>query len=188
MHPSNLTKAVIGSLLSFAAVAANGASANKTGAEQTPQGAQQFIKQLAEKRALTIEVEHPTWGWNTGGLITTVGSNSRRVTMTHTFPPDPVRSASSDNKCETVLDYNQPGAVPSKPPGYGSIGYPLLINDKTIRWRTVTEVSQERNSIVWTDRRVKWRINVASEDLAARLAYAMEFLRIACDDTAGTGF
>jgi hypothetical protein len=49
-------------------------------------------------------------------------------------------------------------------------------------------VKQEGTSVAVHGIRPAIRVKLASEPLATRLAYAMEFLRLECDVTSGTGF
>ena len=46
-------------------------------------------------------------------------------------------------------------------------------------WFKINDASRER----WT-----YRFNLSTPEMANRVAYAMEFLRLHCDPTAGTGF
>ncbi len=189
MHKIYLGKVVIGVLLSFTAIAsygANNTAVKQTGARQTPENAQQFIIKLAQKGALTHQVQS-RWGWNVGGVVTRVES-LRDKTFTHQFPPDHIKSVSALGKCQTSLDYDSPKSVHTNPPGYGSIAHPLWYDTKIIHWKYVTEVKQVYTSVEWTQQNIVRSFDVSSTDLAARLAYAMEFLRLSCDDTADTGF
>lgn len=61
-----------------------------------------------------------------------------------------------------------------------------------IRWRAMHEVRQTGTRVVVMNIRSTFRrtrtFDFGTEALAARAAYAMEFLRQHCDPTAGTGF
>lgn len=60
--------------------------------------------------------------------------------------------------------------------------------DDGINWRGVVEVRQERTFVYITSEIYTKVYDFRSESLAARAAFAMEFLRLHCDPTAGTGF
>lgn len=57
-----------------------------------------------------------------------------------------------------------------------------------VNWAKVAEVKQYGLQVAIVGGGMRQTVNLPSDALAARVAYAMEFLRQNCDPTAGTGF
>lgn len=170
-------------------------------ASQTPAGAQSFINLMASQGRYTVEAKWAEQeGWNqyealdltctssTFGLLKCThleGRTGRNVSVPahRAIGADPV-----DGLCGTLIFASLPPVnemISSKHMWTGGVVPPFLVN-----WGSVTEVEQEGVLVTvatpWP--RPQFRFNVGSEAMAARLAFAMEFLRSHCDVTAGTGF
>ena len=134
-------------------------AANAQNVGQTPENAQRYLSTSLPERYTVIFPEAPN------------------------FPMDYRRqtSARPDGTCITVFEHSARGGTPFT----GNPGD----NVQRVGWADVEEIRQDGTSVVQLNRdglRLVWQ--PASEAAAARLAYAMEFLRQHCDPAAGTGF
>lgn len=59
---------------------------------------------------------------------------------------------------------------------------------RKIDWSKVSEVAKSGNSITVREGGVSYRFTINAEDLLARTAFAMEFIKTHCDAAASTGF
>ena len=148
---------------------------------QTPEGAQQFLGQLAAQGGVTVSTDVGR-GWNV--FVDTM------YDVTYAYDPSLVRSIQSDSACVSAISFARqpdrrgPAASDGMDPVYGYRGEIIYLY-----WTKVTLVEQTGTAVVVLDPpSYPLRFNFGSEALATRAAYAMEFLRMECDPTAGTGF
>lgn len=74
-------------------------------------------------------------------------------------------------------------------PNYRMYYAPPLANlDRILDWSKVVLVQRVENSITIKEGNLSYRFVLPGVDIATRMAFAMEFLRIDCDPSASTGF
>ncbi len=160
--------------------------------EQTVEGAQRFLSQVL-----------PGQGYRPGFLTEFVQQLSRQRGM-----PNPVivgegniYEVTTVKKCKTILRYDLTPVMleyyhPSSP--YFR-RFRLVATEPTLKqggspggfsWGEVVQVERFGSSvdIKFQNSRDTSRIHLNAENMAKRVAYAIEFLRLHCDETAKTGF
>jgi len=105
------------------------------------------------------------------------------------------RGAAAEGECKTRVHVDQKGSeyrefkgrYDGKPADFtawsGSLTGPFVID-----WRKVAAATAHGREVHLKGVSPAMNFVLPSEDLAVRVAYAMEFLRLNCDATAGTGF
>lgn len=171
--------------------------------DQTVEGAQKFIASMAEEGALTVTV-----GGYTVSRRVAIDPHGSTRRLDETFSPDKVSSTMATSPCSTMFQ------VELKSPTVRSVNYTYrdrggdaermsedlyhpksLMGTRTtfsfaIDWAKIPSVEKKYGrsvSLINNDGEAV-EIEVASNDYATRLHYAMEFLRIKCDKKSATGF
>lgn len=175
--------------------------------EQTVEGAQQFLGLIAGQGATRFEADFGS-GWNevsaskiycryysrytTTGLLDDGYNCSDSEFSSHRVTPYQLAGMTSLGRCATQVQ-PQPRndsnfEVDHGRKNYWKVRANMLQGPVRIDWDKVAEVKQSGSSITVTGISPAMRFHLASEALAARVTFAMEFLRMNCDTTAGTGF
>ena len=165
---------------------------------QAPGGAQQLLSLLSARGNIEIEGKwRDDFSWNqfVAVAMTCKDLGINQLTFNACLYDDPVllksiqvapyKVSSAEigaNICESVFWAPAP-EVNTPSYGWGVAVMPPI----SIEWSRVTEVSQD-GAHVFVSEKIPLRLTLSSEALAARTAFAMEFLRVHCDETAGTGF
>lgn len=126
---------------------------------QTPENAARFLRQI---------LPGTTMAWD--------GNDGAGADVLHDSPYEP--TTASPRVCDTAFRAryrNRHSGV-------------LQANSHTVFWRSVREVSQQGGTVTVIDAESVRRYALVAEGTAARVAYAMEFLRQHCDPGADTGF
>jgi len=144
--------------------------------KQTPENAQRFLGGAVVSHNPERSFFYENGGWNRPW-----SEHSRKWVAD---PAQPIKkwSAKSDDVCISEYEVRQ-RTIDNDKVELGS-GW----ETDRIRWKHVGKVEQKDTSVEIRVRNNKFRITWPSEALAARAAYAMEFLRMYCDTTADTGF
>lgn len=171
----------------------------------TPEGAQRFLQQLAALGTTRIEVamndadglrskNYFNYGvWQAKWKHT--GATERGRIEYSAFKLDEV---TSEEACKTTFVFNATGAdkqyskILEKDPR----SYEYFVNFSEVQkfdgpqrfvveWAKAGKIEQSRDVVSIYG---QVRLTTQSEDMAKRLQYAAEFLRVSCDKTAGTGF
>jgi hypothetical protein len=173
---------------------------------QTVEGATTFLSMLASRNDLSLnecEVDQPLSECRrepdvgqiclkyTGGYCSHIVSGT-----TVSFPEMKVSAAVSLTGCETqfthtdhrLRDDNHDVAGDAKIEEFGPVY-------STFKWDLISEVRVSGNEVSFLhphpnnpSYRAPRRLTASSSDLATRVGYALEFLRINCDTTSNTGF
>lgn len=164
--------------------------------DQTVDGAQKFIAVIASQHATRLETD---WG---NGFGTTLGRHpvqycqdipgffEVRRECGYNYPaelvtrPQPsLDAASKISDCSTRFQYTDSataiGEYTITPTGTTTVD---------VDWSKVASVATNGVYVFIEGQRPRVRLEMASVDLAARIAFAMEFLRTNCDEAASTGF
>lgn len=162
--------------------------------EQTPEGAQQFIQKVLSQGTTTLSQHCCNWpAYDYTEWEDASGRVSRDIVKHQVIvSPSNIRSITSNTACATTVAYTQHFTHPFT--GQAS----QESRQKLFDWTKIAGVIGKGPQVfISSDSEMAWagplipvtfRFNLPSEALATRLAYAMEFLRIHCDSTAGTGF
>jgi hypothetical protein len=173
-------------------------------AEQTPANAQLFLKQVMEQGGVFLEVdtgegfnmaperlkncdpglrEYKNPGLDENGCKPWTPWKNGRVDKYKVTSSAEEQQAGSD--CVTAFHAETNSGVHKQ--------NSLLIewspppSPFRVEWNAISMVKQTE-AIVALSGPTKFRFYFSSDQLAARVAYAMEFLRTSCDQTAATGF
>lgn len=172
---------------------------------QTAAGAQEFLRIMAAQGSMAANIDRGG-GWNrvfkTGTRrkcqsydeVTLFGTKRKRDCFDEPFSeminhgtfPIAVQPAS---QCGTRISLGDPGY--SRGADLGSEKYTVSEPDLTpivLDWSKVTRVMQSGTLVEIVGAYPRVAFIMASEDLAARAAYASEFLRSNCDAAAHTAF
>lgn len=166
--------------------------------EQTVEGAQKFLQVLASQGHLTLSRRSEGHSWDIFTWVDDTKTDGRIYSKS--MSELKVASVTSAARCRTAFNVNYfdyevtySGST-MMPPRMTSDG-PQNI---TINWEKVAAAVREGNSIVLQgndyrtdmsfDGYTQYRINLPTEDLAKRVEYALEFIRMSCDPAAATGF
>ncbi|MDC7685022.1 hypothetical protein PQU92_17185 [Asticcacaulis sp. BYS171W] len=185
-----LTLALVGLL------ALGGQTTTAQAQEQTVENAQKFLGILASQNQFTLSHRQNNYQWDEYYWTDDATDNTRHH---HDItPPFKVNSARMSTRCATVLNTNvilYYGTVE------GRFNTPTLKTDSqppidiSIDWAKVAIVRREGNGVVISGNNYTnmtyynyLRFNLPSEDLAKRVEYALEFMRLSCDAAASTGF
>ncbi|KQY28823.1 hypothetical protein ASD38_14350 [Caulobacter sp. Root487D2Y] len=147
--------------------------------EQTPENAQKFVAQIAGLGQLVYAWRSTGSGGFEQGVYLDETGNQRYFDKAVA----PLWDVSATGSCLTKFHYQRTT--------YGrTVG--TADADGTIIWRNVAAVKAE-NAYVYVDEsaggyQLFHRFTLPNAALATRIAYAMEFLRVSCDATQGTGF
>lgn len=168
-RPARLVRLCRASIVALSAALLPASSLAQQPPQQTPEGAQQFLAELARRGGLRM-----FWGKDDAGNAT------YRTTVRQV-----ISDVRSSNPCVSELVMGQV----IRQNGVVQVDTQPI----TINWSRVNEVRQQENAdfIAITPRWSSWEsigFNAGSTDFASRLAYAMEFLRVSCDVTSRTGF
>ncbi|KQY28822.1 hypothetical protein ASD38_14345 [Caulobacter sp. Root487D2Y] len=150
--------------------------------EQTPENAQKFIAQIAGLGQINYTDRSGSQTFTQGSYQDNSGSQT--VVRYYDKAVAPIWDVTSPSRCETQfkrkLVWSRGGEiVTSNENGY-------------MNWKRVMSVTVSGANIVVADA-TQWsdyfhRFSLPTEDMAKRVGYAMEFLRVSCDATQGTGF
>lgn len=179
-------------------------------ANQTPEGAQSFIFQIFSQGSTKIKADMGR-GFNTYLVkkerceFTPKWVCSGLGTERKTYQAYVAMSTSSKNVCTTVIQVKNDllhtvllGTTREVPNG-GRFGGMVELSTTPeansfpqmpfyIDWKKVAEIKQNDTSVIMRGAKPDLHFSFASESIATRMAYAMEFLRLHCDPTASTGF
>ncbi len=164
-----MTRTIHALLLAAAALACTPALAQ----QQTPANAQTFLQLTAEKTGATLSW-YSRGAWN---IHRFEGTN-------YPTPPDKVNSITSKSACMSVINIDDKYGIESVDP----VVYKRRVTDVEVDWNKVPSVTQNGMGVELKIAGQPMRLDMPSESLAARVAYAMEFLRVHCDSSAKTGF
>ena len=179
----------------LAAAVAGGAQAqDDPSAKQTPENAQVFLNKVVAQGGSSATIANYEWD-----RFPPSGNSFRMPDGTRCYDSCPITEASTgpatrairfNSVCQTLIDID----IRSKMVGADSwnprYGYPY---GYVIDWTKVAEVRQSGSTVYidgHTDRNgLKIQsVNLPSENLAKRVAFAMEVIRLSCDPTGSTGF
>jgi hypothetical protein len=175
--------------------------------QQTVEGAHLFLSKVVEQGATTFEIDSGS-GWNTvsadksycryynydtaSGIRAGEYGCGDYKTSTHRVADFKLTSIIKLMRCSSQISTPEVHAkeieVDDGPKNYWNVRLPYRKPSYVIDWDKAAEVKQEGSSVVVRGIKPAMRFNLASEPLATRVAYAMEFLRTQCDATSGTGF
>lgn len=196
-----------GSFLLALAMLLSPAAAHAQDGVQTVESAQRFLSQIIAQQATRLDADVGN-GWN---RFVVERSFCRYYTYYQGAPWNDhlcgdndkapyehrdysASEATSPSRCSTVLQatsaYRTFGSIEEKAGGrnFYMIWPKPLDPPFTIDWTKVAEVKQDESFVSVRGVRPAIRFKLASEALATRMAYAMEFIRTSCDATADTGF
>jgi len=150
--------------------------------EQTPENAQKFIAQIAGLGQINYTDRSGAETFAQGFYRDDSGSQT--VNRYYNKAIAPIWGVTSPSRCATQF----------KRKLTWSRGGEIVTSDENnaMNWARVTSVKIIGAEIVvqdatqWTD--YFHRFSLPTEDMAKRVGYAMEFLRVSCDATQGTGF
>jgi hypothetical protein len=155
--------------------------------EQTPEGAQEFLKMISDAGNVESELSEKNCVSTDARPYANVASAFKDAC--HTFAYYKTKISKAPDICKTVLNFESLG-------DYDWTDTYKQFKDVSIRapfvptfvldWSRVAEVSR-KGSTVTVGTGLK-PLHFASESLAIRAAYAMDFLRQHCDVTNATGF
>jgi hypothetical protein len=165
--------------------------------EQTPLKAQTFLSIVAREHGMHLEV-FTDRGYNRG---TWSGRYRREQEVSDSYWMDPFKASLAGVECTTTFFWDNDSRAPLHTSKYGDLRNNDPINGVYVRemsglneldelevnWSKVAGVKRDESSTQIEIVGVA-RIKVPTVELATRVQYAMEFLRNACDPTAGTGF
>lgn len=175
--------------------------------QQTVEGAHLFLSKVVEQGATTFEIDSGK-GWNTvsadksycryynydtaSGIRAGEYGCGDYKTSTHGVADFKLTSIIKLTRCASQISTPEVHAkeieVNDGPKNYWAVRLPYRKPSYGIDWDKVAEVKQEGSRVVLRGIKPDIRLSLASEALAIRVAYAMEFLRTECDATSGTGF
>lgn len=175
--------------------------------QQTAEGAHLFLSKVVEQGATTFELDDGN-GWGrvsasksycryynydtASGIRAGEYGCSDYKTSTHGVDDYRLTSIVKLTRCATQISTPEVQAkdieVDDGPKNYWKVSLPYRRPSYGIDWDKVAEVKQEGTSVTVRGIKPAIRFKLASEPLATRVAYAMEFLRLECDATSGTGF
>ncbi len=176
--------------------------------QQTVEGAQLFLTQVAEQGGTTFQVDDGD-GWNRVGVQksycqyygydTASGIRAGEhgcsdfKASTHALDARSLTSATSLSRCATqvkvaVVRGRAFTVKDGSGRDYWDVRLPPQPSSFDIDWAKVAEVRQDGSTVTVKGIKPAMRFMMASDSLAIRVAYAMEFLRTECDATSGTGF
>lgn len=175
--------------------------------QQTVEGAHLFLEKIVEQGATTFEIDDGR-GWSQVsadksycryyGYDTASGIKAGEYgcsdfkASSYRVEDYKLTSTMMSSRCATKI--KAPVArgkeinVNDGPRNYWVVRIPPRESSFDIDWGKTAEIKQENASVIVRGIKPAIRFNLASESLAVRVAYAMEFLRLDCDATAGTGF
>lgn len=175
---------------------------SETGSEQTPAGAQAFISLLGQQGRFTIEAKWRSDAkWNQFEELSVTCDSVTSLNLRNCSPRQPPSwqriqypayaaeaAEPLDGNCRTLIWADLPNAATLTGDTavlQGAVTPPFMID-----WSAVSQVEQSGQFIVvstpWPQ--PQFRFDAGDDPLGARLAFAMEFLRVHCDPTTGTGF
>ncbi|CAN7525520.1 hypothetical protein LJR143_003551 [Pseudoxanthomonas sp. LjRoot143] len=175
--------------------------------QQTVEGAHLFLSKVVEQGATTFELDDGN-GWGqvrasksfcryysydtaSGFKAGEYGCGDYK-TSTHDVGGYRLTSIMKLTRCASQISTPEVQAkdieVDSGQKNYWKVSLPYRKPSYGIDWDKVAEVKQDGTSVAVSGIKPAIRFKLASEPLAARVAYAMEFLRLECDATSGTGF
>lgn len=149
---------------------------------QTLHSAQRFLTRVVARGGVTIDAE--TDGrWNVGrGLDFTAGRDVYKK-----FPPSTVLGSSDSGECWTNLRTEDPPHIVRGEPGARVEIVPPIQGPLSLAWRAITAVEQDGEAVMlsgvsnmYFDGRL--RLHFGSDDMATRVAYVFEFLRVYCKE------
>lgn len=168
-------------------IIATGATASDDGPQQTVEGAQTFLSQVL-----------PGQGYMPGFFTDAVtrASRQRNLPRPQILGEGKIYQAAAIRKCVSTLRFDMSPVyiaygrervnfVRTFSPELAQGGIP-----EGFSWGDVVEVNRigSRVDLTFKGNRDASRIHLNAETLARRVAYAIEFLRLHCDETAKTGF
>ena len=149
--------------------------------EQTPENAQKFIGQIAGLGQLSYSWRHDEDSFDQSFWLdlSTVPNGVRRYFKKVTAPIWEVRA---ESRCLTTFRFKDTYELDGR----------VQTGDATKRlyWSEIAKVETTGNLVYVTPGAsiISMRFTLPNEALAKRMGYAMEFLRVSCDATQGTGF
>ena len=158
--------------------------------EQTVESAQLFLGKVAGQGHMQMSVYSFGFDCPGGGgynIVCTVDNGDFH------FPPSPIVSArpKPSNACVTELEarvVQLKGTPPFELYDNPTVVYREADGMFRFHWPYITRVSRTGTNVYIVSSGGRFKITISEEALAARVEYAMEFLRLNCDATAGTGF
>lgn len=170
------------------AVSLSGGTAHSQ--EQTAENAQKFVAQIAGLGQMAYAYRHDR------DTFEQTFYQDASVDYRGDEPPKryfnkiiaPIWDVTSSNRCLTTFKYKSTNA------DWVETRYLIRTRDaeRSMAWRSVAAVQQVgqqvhvRTATAYGNQYD--RFDLPSQDMAKRMAYAMEFLRVSCDATQGTGF
>ena len=207
-----MPKALI-ALSTFVTLLSSPASAQ---VEQTVEGAQQFLAAVAAQGSLTVSVrdkigQRERWPGTNRGWVSLdydqafdaywckYGQSPRgsitTCNQTYSLGPQTVREINPGEFCVFRLRYSKKDYIEpaTNPPKSKDGRFVVTETEKSVPWHLVSNVRAQSSAVhfdIYDGSQARWtyRFNLSAPDMANRVAYAMEFLRVYCDPTAGTGF
>lgn len=167
--------------------------------KQTVEGAHRFLQTIAEQHGLGVEIQTSPGFYNIG---TWSGLYNREQEIGGTYRMNPFDSKNvTGDACTTTFTWMYPSGAPLIDDTYGDLQHgssrgaiATEISDLRLQtqlkvdWSRVPGVKRENDYTTRIEILGFGRLTVPTTELAARVHYAIEFLRNACDPTASTGF
>jgi hypothetical protein len=159
--------------------------------QQTPENAQLFLRTVVGQGGTKVGIDaqyRRTWASYNAYNQPSCQANC----LVERSREAPVRSIATPNVCTTDLTFELPSFTESD---YVNAAvtwrwdvFPETRNSFRIDWRKVAKASVNGNSVSLSGIGRLRSFILASPELAKRVGYAMEFLRLHCDPTAAMGF
>lgn len=175
--------------------------------QQTVKNAHLFLGKVAEQDAMTFQVDEGRgwgsvsadksycqyYGYDTvSGIKAGEHGCSDFKASSHKVEDYKLTSMNMLSRCMTqikaLMARGKEVMVKDGSRDYWLVRIPPRQSSFQIDWSKTTEVRQEGANVIVRGVKPNIRFVMASEQLAIRLAYAMEFLRLECDATSGTEF
>lgn len=154
--------------------------------QQTPENAQKFIAQIAALGQIS-------YAWHSEGDTYEQGFyRDASVDYPGDQPPKryfsklqaPIWDVRASQRCATSFRYKHTAAK------WVETRYEILTQDtdSMIAWRDITSLQVAGPTVVLRGGPRYERFSLPTPEMAKRVGYAMEVLRVSCDATQGTGF
>jgi hypothetical protein len=182
-------KWMIGTLMAALAVLTAGTAVEAQ--EQTPENAQKFLAQLGGLGQMLYEDHNGKHIY--GQDVYHDESGDEPVDRPYAKPAGPATMFSAPNRCLTrfqasVTTYSWEDGGTVQRQRDESIDWPRVSSVQVYGQQVEVTSMQYPDFVEIAGPRVYQRFTLPNEALAKRVGYAMEFLRLSCDKTEGTGF